>query len=72
MIEDAGFRKVRVHRRTTLVEWPSTDLFVRAVAAGAPTMMGALGEQDEAVLSAISAEVETDMHPFLHLRTQTI
>jgi ubiquinone/menaquinone biosynthesis C-methylase UbiE len=65
LIQDAGFREVRVHRRTTLVEWPSTDLFVRAVAAGAPTMMGALGEQDETVLAAISAEVETDMHAFL-------
>ena len=65
LIEDAGFREVRVHRRTILVEWPSTDLFVRAIAAGAPAMMGALGEQDETVLSAISAEVETDMHAFL-------
>jgi SAM-dependent methyltransferase len=65
LIEDAGFREVRVHRRTTLVEWPSTDLFVRAIAAGAPTMMGALGEQDETVLSAISAEVETEMRTFL-------
>ncbi len=65
LIEDAGFRAVRVHRRTMLVEWPSTDLFVRAIAAGAPAMMGALGEQDETVLSTISAEVETDMHAFL-------
>ena len=65
LIEDAGFREVRVHCRTTLVEWPSTDLFVRAIAAGAPTMMGALGEQDATVLSAISAEVETEMHTFL-------
>jgi hypothetical protein len=28
-------------------------------------MMGALGEQNETVLAAISAEVETDMHAFL-------
>ena len=65
LIEDAGFHEVQVHRRTTLVEWPSTDLFVRAITAGAPTMMGALGEQEESVLSTISAEVETDMHAFL-------
>ena len=65
LIEDAGFSEVRVHRRATLVEWPSTGLFVRAIAAGAPTMMGALGKQDETVLSAISAEVETDMRAFL-------
>ena len=66
LIEDAGFRDVRVHRRTMLVEWPSTDLFVRAITAGAPTMMGALGKQDDTALSAISAEVETEMHAFLH------
>jgi ubiquinone/menaquinone biosynthesis C-methylase UbiE len=65
LIEEAGFREVRVHCRTMLVEWPSTDLFVRAITAGAPTMMGALGEQDDAALSAISAEVETEMHAFL-------
>ena len=66
LIEAAGFRDVRVHRRTMVVEWPSTDLFVRAITAGAPTMMGALGTQDDAVLSAISAEVETEMQAFLH------
>jgi hypothetical protein len=58
LTEDAGFREVRIHSRTRLVEWPSTDLFVRAITAGAPMMMGALGEQDETVLSAISAEVK--------------
>jgi ubiquinone/menaquinone biosynthesis C-methylase UbiE len=65
LIEDAGFREVRIHSRTLLVEWPSTDLFVRAITAGAPTMMGALGKQDETALSAISKEVETEMHAFL-------
>jgi ubiquinone/menaquinone biosynthesis C-methylase UbiE len=65
LIEDAGFREVQVHRRTMLVEWPSTDLFVRAIAAGAPTMMGALGEQNGTTLSMIAAEVEADMHAFL-------
>jgi ubiquinone/menaquinone biosynthesis C-methylase UbiE len=65
LIEAAGFRDVRVHRRTTMVEWPSTVLFVRAIAAGAPTMMGALGGQDETVLSAISAEVEAEMRAFV-------
>jgi SAM-dependent methyltransferase len=65
LIEDAGFRDVRVHPRTLMVEWPSTDLFVRAITAGAPTMMGALGEQDETVLSVISTEVEAEMDAFL-------
>jgi ubiquinone/menaquinone biosynthesis C-methylase UbiE len=65
LIEEAGFHEVRVHRRTMVVEWPSTDLFVRAITAGAPTMMGALGEQDPAALSALSAEVEAEMHAFL-------
>lgn len=65
LVEAAGFRDVRVHPRTTLVEWPSTDLFVRAIAAGTPTMMGILGGQDETVLSAISAEVETEIQTFL-------
>jgi ubiquinone/menaquinone biosynthesis C-methylase UbiE len=66
LIEHAGFREVRVHRRTLEVEWPSTDLFVRAITAGAPRMMGALGEQDDTALSAISAEVEAEMPTFLH------
>jgi ubiquinone/menaquinone biosynthesis C-methylase UbiE len=65
LIEDAGFREVRIHSRTLLVEWPSTDLFVQAITAGAPTMMGALGQQDETVLSVISTEVEAEMHAFL-------
>jgi ubiquinone/menaquinone biosynthesis C-methylase UbiE len=65
LVEAARFRDVRLHFRTTLVEWPSTALFVRALAAGAPTMMGALGGQDETVLSAISAEVEAESRPFL-------
>jgi ubiquinone/menaquinone biosynthesis C-methylase UbiE len=65
LTEDAGFREVRIHSRTRLVEWPSTDLFVRAITAGAPMMMGALGEQDETVLSAISAEVEREVGAFL-------
>jgi SAM-dependent methyltransferase len=65
LVEAAGFQEVRVHPRTTLVEWPSTDLFVRAIVAGAPTMMGALGRQDATVLSAISAEVETEMRAFI-------
>jgi ubiquinone/menaquinone biosynthesis C-methylase UbiE len=64
LIEAAGFRDVQVHPRTTLVEWPSTDMFVRAIAAGAPTMMGALGELDETLLSAISTEVETEVETF--------
>jgi ubiquinone/menaquinone biosynthesis C-methylase UbiE len=65
LIQDAGFREVRIHNRTMLVEWPSTTLFVRAIAAGAPTMMGALGQQEDAVLSAIAAEVEGEMGAFL-------
>jgi ubiquinone/menaquinone biosynthesis C-methylase UbiE len=65
LIEDAGFREVRIHSRTLPVEWPSTDLFLRAIIAGAPAMMGALSEQDDAALSVISKEVEAEMHPFL-------
>jgi ubiquinone/menaquinone biosynthesis C-methylase UbiE len=66
-VEAAGFRDVRVHQRTTLVEWPSTDLFVRAIAAGAPAMMGALGTQDETGLATISAEVEADVRAFVQV-----
>jgi ubiquinone/menaquinone biosynthesis C-methylase UbiE len=65
LIEDAGFRDVSVHRRTMMVEWSSTDLFVRAITAGAPTMMGALGEQEETTLTAIAAEVARDAQAFL-------
>jgi ubiquinone/menaquinone biosynthesis C-methylase UbiE len=65
LIEDAGFREVRIHSRTLPVEWPSTDLFLRAIIAGAPTMMGALSEQDDAALSVISTEVEAEIKPFL-------
>lgn len=65
LVETAGFHDVQVHPQTTLVEWPSTDMFVHAIAAGAPRMMGLLGGQDVAALSAISAEVETEMRAFV-------
>src|SRR5262249_29145944 len=65
LVESAAFQDVRIHPRTTVVEWPSTEMFVRAIAAGAPTMMGMLGGQDEAALSAISREVEEETQPYL-------
>jgi ubiquinone/menaquinone biosynthesis C-methylase UbiE len=64
LVAEAGFRDVRIDSRRKLVEWPSTNVFVRATAAAAPTMLGALAEQGDTVLAAIVAEVEADIQPF--------
>ncbi len=64
LVEAAGFREIQVHSKTKMVHWPSTNVFVRATAAAAPTMLGSLAEQGDAVLSEIVAEVEAEIQPF--------
>jgi SAM-dependent methyltransferase len=64
LIEGAGFREIQIHSGTRIVHWPSTNVFVRATAAAAPTMLGSLAEQGDAVLSEIVVEVETEIQPF--------
>jgi len=64
LIEGAGFREIQVDSKTKMVEWPSTNVFVRATAAAAPTMLGSLAEHGDAVLSEIVAEVEEEIQPF--------
>jgi ubiquinone/menaquinone biosynthesis C-methylase UbiE len=64
LVEGAGFREIKVQSKTKMVEWPSVNVFVRATAASAPTMLGSLAEQGDAVLSEIVAEVEADTERF--------
>jgi ubiquinone/menaquinone biosynthesis C-methylase UbiE len=64
LIEGAGFRQVEVESKTKMVEWPSTNLFVRATGVSAPTMLGSLAAQGDAVLTEIAAEVEAEVRPF--------
>jgi len=64
LIEGAGFRQVEVESKMKMVEWPSTNLFVRATAASAPTMLGSLAEQGDAVLAEIASEVAAEVQPF--------
>ena len=41
--------------------FPSAEAFVRSMVAGAPSMLGPLAAQGEAVLAAIIAEVAADL-----------
>jgi ubiquinone/menaquinone biosynthesis C-methylase UbiE len=64
LIAGAGFQEIKMQSKTKMVEWPSANVFVRATAASAPTMLGSLAEQGDAVLSEIVAEVEADTKHF--------
>ena len=64
LVSGAGFRDVEVRAETKTMRWPSIDLFVRATVAAAPTMLGALSEQSETVLTQIAADVEADVRRF--------
>jgi SAM-dependent methyltransferase len=58
LIEGAGFRETEIRDAVGTVSWPSADFFVRATAASAPTMLGSLAEQGDAVLAQVITEVE--------------
>jgi ubiquinone/menaquinone biosynthesis C-methylase UbiE len=57
LVAGAGFREVKLRAEAKMVRFRSAEHMVRAVVAGAPTMMGALVEQGEQALDAIVAEV---------------
>ena len=57
LVTNAGFRVVRLRVDAKLIRFHSAEHMVRAVVGGAPTMLGALAEQDPGVLDAIAAEV---------------
>ena len=64
LFESTGFKEIKIHTRVKMVHWPSTNVFVRATAASAPTMLGSLSEQGDAVLSQIVAEVDAEIQPY--------
>jgi SAM-dependent methyltransferase len=64
LLDGAGFREIEVRAESKTVHWASIDLFVRASVAAAPTMLGSLAEQGDAVLGDIVARVETEVQPF--------
>jgi len=57
LLAGAGFREIKLRAEVKMVRFRSAEHMVRAVAGGAPTMLGALAEQGEGVLDAIVAEV---------------
>ncbi len=59
LLAGAGFCDIRVRAEAHMSRFPSAEAFVRAVAAGAPTMLGPLAAQGEAGLAAIIAQVTT-------------
>src|SRR5688500_8563133 len=63
LIAGAGFREFEIQDAVRTISWPSTDFFVRATVASAPTMLGALAEQGDAVLTQIIAEVDAALEP---------
>ncbi len=57
LVTGAGFRAVRLRIDAKLIRFQSAEHMVRALANGAPTMLGALAEQGVGALDAIVAEV---------------
>ena len=57
LVTGAGFRQVRIHAEYHFVRFHSAEHLVRAVVAGAPTMMGALVDLGPGALDEIVAEV---------------
>ncbi|GII59214.1 ubiquinone/menaquinone biosynthesis methyltransferase [Planotetraspora thailandica] len=61
LLSDAGFRDIRIRSEAHMSRFPSAEAFVHAAVAGAPSMLGPLADQGEAVLEAIVAEVAADL-----------
>jgi SAM-dependent methyltransferase len=57
VVVGAGFREIKLRAEAKMVRFRSAEHLVRAVVGGAPSMMGALTTQGEAVVDAIIAEV---------------
>jgi SAM-dependent methyltransferase len=65
LVSSAGFREVRVRAEVKLTRFPSSEVFVRSVIGGAPTMIGALAEQGPGALDALVAEVAAATRTYL-------
>lgn len=57
LVSAGGFRDVRIRMEVKTTRFPSPQHFVRAIVAGAPTMLGALAAQGEEALEALANEV---------------
>jgi SAM-dependent methyltransferase len=65
MVNNAGFREVRVRAEVKMTRFPSAEYFVRSTSGGAPTMIGALAEQGPGMLDAFVAEVADATRTYL-------
>ena len=57
VVSGAGFRDVRVRVEARTARFPSPQAFVHTIAAGAPSMLGALKEQGADGLTSLADEV---------------
>lgn len=62
LLTDAGFRDVRVSRRSGTVRYPSAEAWVRAFLDAAP--LPSLAGVDPAVFDRIVGDVAEELHPF--------
>ena len=65
MVNNAGFREVRVRAEVKMTRFPSAEYFVRSTIGGAPTMIGALAEQGPGMLDAFVVEVADATRTYL-------
>lgn len=65
VVTGAGFREVRVRAEIKTTRFPSPQHFVQVVAAGAPSMLGALTEQGADGLESLAQEVAGSLGPWV-------
>lgn len=65
VVAGAGFRDVRVRAEIKTTRFPSPQHFVRVIAAGAPSMLGALAEQGPDGLESLAEEVAATLRPWV-------
>jgi ubiquinone/menaquinone biosynthesis C-methylase UbiE len=65
VVAGAGFRDVRVRAEIKTTRFPSPQHFVQVIAAGAPSMLGALAEQGPDGLESLAEEVAATLHPWV-------
>lgn len=65
VVTAGGFRDVRIRSEIRTTRFPSPQRFVRAIVAGAPTMLGALAGQGEETLDALANEVADDAREWI-------
>lgn len=65
LIAGAGFRETAIRADVKMTRFPSPELFVRCVVAGAPTMLGPLAEQGEAGLVNVVEDVASTLRSYM-------